>query len=130
MLQHAATQGRSFEVLAFAAERVKRLFFKEFCDAAVWREMLPICSIGTCYARYSSPAAAKEVQHGPPQATSRRARLLRLCKVPAEESFGARIFAEVLKHAEQKVREAKLAVFDRSKHLRHLRRLGCCFSRR
>lgn len=110
------------KVLAFRGREIeaKRLLFKEFCDPAAWREMLSeLLHRQMLRLVTARPASTREVQStGTPQS-----------KVGASEGAGgspksqpkdASAFislAEILKHAEQKVRSEKIAVFDRSEGL-------------
>ena len=99
------------KVLAFRGREIeaKRLFFKEFCDVAAWREVLfELLHRHMLKLVIARPVAIREVQSTGTQqsgvGTSDGAG-----ESPKSQSKGASAFlslAEILKHAEQKVRSA------------------------
>jgi len=110
------------KVLAFRNREIeaKRLFFKEFCDAAVWHEMIfDLLHRHMLRLVIARQAAAKEVQStGTPQSnvqTNEAAEESAKSQPKSPSTFAS--LAAILKPAEQKVHATKLAVFDRSETL-------------
>lgn len=110
------------KVLAFRNREIeaKRLFFKEFSDAAAWRELIfELLHRHMLRLATARPAAAKEVQStGTPQSNVQTNEAAEESAKSQSKSPSAFVsLAAILKHAEQKVHATKLAVFDRSETL-------------